>query len=1308
MDLFAFEHEHTWTQPPSVGRLLHITAHWYRDQQQKCEQRRAEQARQDQLRLDQQARKRPAPEAVAPLPLFPSASKKKRKKNRQADFDDVGFGGKLRLGPAVDERAPSSGEEEEEEEESSSSDDDSTVDGVSSEDIDDDEAEEEDAGHAVGSLRTLQKHRRELQDIQRQRRQEAFKVKKEAPSTSLLQRKYITNSRLALETSPWREFQVHPRVKERFQAFFERRPQTWEEYMGHHEDLEFRVHSLEVMEWNDIDHGGDSTGIGVFGMIDAETRIYVQFRDIAPYCYIGIPNDWTQSFVISNFLPQVLLSGPDFEKLMLQEWALWPRRHVLESSARLYQGETLTDWMLRINRCFHAVKNKWAIKDVQVATAHDMEIHRHIGRALLIQVRHERYLRTLITFFTNRFVLHCLKKFYRLYVDAQQTKIDDKQNPCIFKLYEPNIPFQNRFIVDFKCCPGRWVRIKRTNLLQIPNRHVQRRATCAFEVLVVHSNWPLVHTLPELLTQVPLRYCSFDLEVYSKTHKFPDSFLVEDLLYLVNINYWVTNQASWIISIYLSDAVDDIWDIPKRHIRFAVRHQNVREWYSLFQSVLHVLACDARMAYNNTGFDDFYLWNYAATCGLMTRTPAHIRGWDYEPVVTPEHPFPAWGLLSRLKGFISPCKTVLRQSQQMGTVENNRVFIPGEICEDLLLDVRQQIKLPSYALGKTAGLVGMKKVDLPAQLQFEYFESGLRELHEKIDEYCKWDALIPRGLHDKFRVTQKYFENCSSNWLQPEDQIWTGQQARVRQNLLLQCRNAEWYEHMFLLPYRDSGRRDDGLEGGDEEIAPDLESLTTGVMATRSVGFNPRKDLYCWDPRYDLEVDLVTGRTGAFGTFPPVQRRIMEAKERRVAIMKYTAEVPGSSLPFTYRRSDKAALDHEAKGGLRPPSTPSFKRLGDSSSDEPPSKRMKQEHGQGEEKMEHEQVYEASEDTSTKSYSATFWKDLIRQSADSVLAEARYKAEGLRIQSVDDQFKSRSLLQFEKVIKVPPKAFPELKQKLVAGATVLMPKRGFYGDPVITFDFEALYPNIILSVNMSYDTKVGEWEIKHFMYSPEKDFYTVITKLKQVHFKLDEGHLCPACEAVIASRGEEMGLPTALKCPLETRIPTEKIRADNLVENRHFRTLIVEKEEKHYTKQMCDKCMTCKDCAYERTLWPGGFCPQHKICAACPSYRHRALICGVVSSLLNARAANKKLKKEHGTLKEKHFFAYLELAGLPRTTNPADVKPPEDLQIQIADATVQAKLKELWVQYKEEEMLEDVYDMRQSGDKITGMSTPVI
>lgn len=67
---------------------------------------------------------------------------------------------------------------------------------------------------------------------------------------------------------------------------------------------------------------------------------------------------------------------------------------------------------------------------------------------------------------------------------------------------------------------------------------------------------------------------------------------------------------------------------------------------------------------------------------------------------------------------------------------------------------------------------------------------------------------------------------------------------------------------------------------------------------------------------------------------------------------------------------------------------------------------------------------------------------------------------------------------------VPPFYYPQAKEKdflmptygggiqeeQFEGATVIEPKKGYYGDPIATLDFSSLYPSIMMAHNLCYTT----------------------------------------------------------------------------------------------------------------------------------------------------------------------------------------------------------------------------------------------
>lgn len=98
---------------------------------------------------------------------------------------------------------------------------------------------------------------------------------------------------------------------------------------------------------------------------------------------------------------------------------------------------------------------------------------------------------------------------------------------------------------------------------------------------------------------------------------------------------------------------------------------------------------------------------------------------------------------------------------------------------------------------------------------------------------------------------------------------------------------------------------------------------------------------------------------------------------------------------------------------------------------------------------------------------------------------------------------------------VVPSSTESQNDEKTQGATVLEPKRGFYRDPIVTLDFQSLYPSIIDDSNLCYSTKVSlAWAKKHL--KPDDVFVPHVTAPNYCYVRqhIHKGIL-PEIEAVL-------------------------------------------------------------------------------------------------------------------------------------------------------------------------------------------------
>ena len=379
----------------------------------------------------------------------------------------------------------------------------------------------------------------------------------------------------------------------------------------------------------------------------------------------------------------------------------------------------------------------------------------------------------------------------------------------------------------------------------------------------------------------------------------------------------------------------------------------------------------------------------------------------------------------------------------------------------------------------------------------------------------------------------------------------------------------------------------------------------------------------------------------------------------------------------------------------------------------------------------------------------------------SLLCKARFVAEGVAIYNEFDEMKSYKMLK--KHCKSRCKFAVRAKKKKdvgYEGATVLEAFQSFYTDPVSTLDFNSLYPNIMRSVNMSHETKVSAEDIKKFGYKEGEDYRTVVMGRVTKDYKFP---LCQACTEGLA-KDRAAGIVGFKCCEDEKELKKTDIKKNNWRENDYTRPtgqyvrILMEERKVSFIKKMCEECFTCKDCDLTREHGKGlkQFCTKHEICPhvtemnkhidaymksimpsynaatntvipkpeneiqqklydliekekaiKCPQYRKKAVLCEVITRLLDARTAAKDEMGKWADAASEHYSQYLKICGLKAETSVKECPFPGSEKFEAlwkeknkTDEELQ-ELLQVYEKWKKAKEMEGLFDQWQAAFKVT-------
>jgi DNA polymerase elongation subunit (family B) len=574
-----------------------------------------------------------------------------------------------------------------------------------------------------------------------------------------------------------------------------------------------------------------------------------------------------------------------------------------------------------------------------------------------------------------------------------------------------------------------------------------------------------------------------------------------------------------------------------------------------------------------------------------------------------ERPVPAYGWFSRRAFHFCDVKKNIIQSKQTGARETYTWMVPGRAIIDTRVEVKGSEKFREYSLNFICQkILNMTKVDLPPKLQFQMFREGsdpndplaVQKL-ERLLTYVRKDAHLVRGIETKRLIKNKLMQTSGATFINFDKLLTAGQQIRVHQNLLSECRrNVDVKKSpdsiIYIIPYNKSvndsyipqwkvesvkyveevlkgenskflnceGEDEDDEESEDEEEEEEEEDDENHNDEV-SLGKKPtQKNL---KSRYDIQIaDSVT------------QMDKILSKEQTSKQM----------VCYYYRDEDQYCWDpqHDKLINMN------YSKMKD------PVQRLIVDASHRKDQLNKYQNF--SKDILIFSVGKERFIDAQKKTAFSVmhkqinpiLAEARFKAEGITLEpsndkkrmkeyssaDVVDQYKPLSLLKKENLSsdekKEKRKYHLQIRKKLkevkYEGATVLDPKRGVYN----TTEREVLRPQ---KPDGTYDIKnsliyLSTSELNELIHKVtqesffdqlakcfEKDNPSKIEVTAQPIFTLDFSSLYPS-------------IMDANNSCISSKLSQRQIVKFGYELNKDYTKVIKSSVKEYYLKPMCECC----------------------------------------------------------------------------------------------------------------------------------------
>ncbi|CRG99029.1 DNA polymerase delta catalytic subunit, putative [Plasmodium relictum] len=329
-------------------------------------------------------------------------------------------------------------------------------------------------------------------------------------------------------------------------------------------------------------------------------------------------------------------------------------------------------------------------------------------------------------------------------------------------VYEANLPFILRYIIDNKITGSSWIKCKKNNYyIRNKNRKI---SNCTFEIDISYKDVePLL--LENEYQQIPkLRILSFDIECIKLDGKgFPDA-KNDPIIQISSILYFqgdpIDKSVKFIFTLL------ECASIPGSNV---IWFNDEKSLLNAWNEFLVRLDPDFLTGYNIINFDLPYILNRGTALNLKKL----------------KH-------LGRIKNVSSNVKDSSFSSKQFGTHETKEININGRIQFDVYDLIKRDYKLKSYTLNYVSfEFLKEQKEDVHYSIMND-LQHESPESRKRIATYCIKDGVLPLRLIDKLLFIYNYVEMARVTGTPFVYLLTRGQQIKVTSQLYRKCKELNY------------------------------------------------------------------------------------------------------------------------------------------------------------------------------------------------------------------------------------------------------------------------------------------------------------------------------------------------------------------------------------------------------------------------------------------------------------------------------------------------------------------------------------
>ncbi|CXI06651.1 DNA polymerase delta catalytic subunit, putative [Plasmodium berghei] len=329
-------------------------------------------------------------------------------------------------------------------------------------------------------------------------------------------------------------------------------------------------------------------------------------------------------------------------------------------------------------------------------------------------------------------------------------------------VYEANLPFILRYIIDKKITGSSWIKCEKNSYI-IRSKNKQS-SNCTFEIDIHYENIEPMALENEYQKIPKLRILSFDIECIKLDGKgFPEAktdpiIQISSILYLQGDP--IENCAKFIFTLL------ECASIPGSNVIWFNDEKTMLEAWNEF--VIRIDP-DFLTGYNIINFDIPYILNRG--------TALNLKKLKY---------------IGRIKNIPSLVKDANFSSKQFGSHETKEININGRIQFDVYDLIKRDYRLKSYTLNYVSfEFLKEQKEDVHYSIMND-LQNENSESRKRIATYCIKDGLLPLRLIDKLLFIYNYVEMARVTGTPFVYLLTRGQQIKVTSQLYRKCKELNY------------------------------------------------------------------------------------------------------------------------------------------------------------------------------------------------------------------------------------------------------------------------------------------------------------------------------------------------------------------------------------------------------------------------------------------------------------------------------------------------------------------------------------